>query len=436
MEKSYNNNLLNAAYTCWQQGFSRVTQRDRLKRYTYGDQWGDMITDKNGAYIREGDAITASGREPLTNNLIRRLVKTIVGRYRNMRLQQRDKNALPADVGQDNHLEELDARLLEEFLISGMAIQRVAREKRHGVEKVYIDNVSPKRLFVNNFSDARGNDIEMIGMLHDMSIHEVLERFGAHDRRRFDRLRTIFAVNDSNLSFPMNNTDVEFFAAPWGRCRVIEMWTLEAIESAKRNIVDISFAWRCRWLAPDGTLLASYFSPWPHKSHPFVLKFYPLIDGEVHPFVEDVIDQQRFINRLIVMVDKIMGASAKGVLLFPENQKPSGFGWDEISRRWSATDTIIPITGNGNIVPQQIHTTAGDCGAYNLLDIEMKLFGEVSGVSDALLGEKASGNEGNAMYQNRVNNSTIALADTFQSFNNFITQRDNKCRLISDYNAK
>lgn len=429
MEKTYAKELLEAAYGCWLNSAERRQQRDRLKRYTYGDQWGDTVSDSHGRWVREGDAIAASGREPLTNNLIRRLVKTIVGRYRNMRDEWRKETPVSAEIEDANQLDELDARLLEEFLISGMAIQRVAREVRHGVERVYIDNVSPDRVFMNHFTDSRSNDVEMVGMMHDMSIYDVLSRFGCSDRRRMDRLRGIFGAECATTR-PLAGDSIDFFVAQSGRCRVFEVWTLDAIESTRRGRTEITFAWRCRWLSPDGDVLASYFSPWKHHNHPFVVKFYPMTDGEVHPFVEDVLDQQRFINRLIVLIDKIMGASAKGVLLFPEEQKPQGFSWEEIGRRWSATDTIIPITGTHPIIPQQINTPANDCGAYRLLDIEMKLFGEVSGVSDALMGKEQSGNGGSALYESRVQNSTIALADTFQSFNSFIKLRDQKASVL------
>ena len=428
MEKAYNKRLIEAAYGCWLAGAGRLQRRERLKRYTYGDQWGDIIRDHDGRAVREGDAIAASGREPLTNNLIRRLVKTIVGRYRSLRPDWRKDNPLPGSIEEDNILDELDARLLEEFLISGMAVQRVARESRHGVERVYIDNVSPARLFLNRFTDPRGNDIEMVGMMHDMSIHEVLARFGGRSRRRMDYLRAIYGVDALQQSISADG--LEFFTAPAGRCRVFEMWTLDAIETTRRGMTEVTFAWRCRWLSPDGDLLDSYPSRWPHRSHPFIVKFYPMTDGEVHPFVEDVLDQQRFINRLIVLIDKIMGASAKGVLLFPVEQKPKDFSWEEIGRRWSATDTIIPITGRHSVVPSQVNTPAADCGAYKLLDIEMKLFNDVSGVSDALLGKDQGGNGGTALYESRVHNSTIALADIFESFNSFIKLRDAKAAVL------
>lgn len=426
-EKAYNTELLNGAFACWSAASWRLAQRTRLKRYTYGDQWGDLVRDAAGNTVREGDAIAAAGRKPLTNNLIRRLVKTIVGRYRSLRPEWRKD--FPADIDAANQLSELDARMLEEFLISGMAVQRVAHETRRGVTDLYVDNVSPARFFCNAFTDPRGTDIEMAGMMHDMSLAEVLSRFGGRDRRRMDALRRLFAATDA-AAFPVAHESTDFFVAPQGRCRVFELWTLEAIETSRRNIADISFAWRCRWLAPDGFTLASYFSPWPHRSHPFVVKFYPLTDGEVHPFVEDVLDQQRFINRLIVLIDKVMGASAKGVLLFPVDQLPRGFSWEDVAARWSATDSIIPITGRSPVIPQQINTPTGDSGAYRLLDIEMKLFNEASGVSDALLGNDSGGNGGQALYESRVRNSTIALQDTFESFNAFITARDSKIKTL------
>ena len=61
--------------------------------------------------------------------------------------------------------------------------------------------------------------------------------------------------------------------------------------------------WHCRFYAPGGELLDEYDSPYGHGMHPFMVKMYPLIDGEVHSFVEDVVDQQRYINRLITLMD-------------------------------------------------------------------------------------------------------------------------------------
>ena len=56
--------------------------RERNKKYTYGRQWDDVIIDENGQKMKEEDYIKAQGNVPLKNNLIRRLVRNVIGVYR------------------------------------------------------------------------------------------------------------------------------------------------------------------------------------------------------------------------------------------------------------------------------------------------------------------------------------------------------------------
>ena len=162
------------------------------------------------------------------------------------------------------------------------------------------------------------------------------------------------------------------------------------------------------------------------------MKFYPLVDGEVHSFVEDVIDQQRYINRLIVMIDHIMSTSAKGALLFPANQRHESMSWEQIAAQWAKSDSVKPYKpSGGNPPPQQIAANNTNIGAFELLSLEMKLFEDVSGVSGALMGKNASPATGSALYESQVKNATIALADIFESFNDFRTTRNEKAILSS-----
>ena len=48
--------------------------RERNKRYTYGDQWGDYVT-VDGKTMTEEEYIKSQGNVSLKNNLIRRLVR-------------------------------------------------------------------------------------------------------------------------------------------------------------------------------------------------------------------------------------------------------------------------------------------------------------------------------------------------------------------------
>ena len=424
-----NQQLIQAVHRAWQEAAPRRLSRQRFKRYTYGDQWGDTIRDRNGNLVTEADYIRSTGRQPLVNNLIRRLVKSLVGRKRTLDASR--PTLMPPDVAALNSVAELAARLFEEFLISGGAIQRKAPDARPAGAGVWIDNVSPDRFITGPFSDPRGHDVEMLAMLHDFSFPQLLARFGGGSPSRAKWLERTYAdVDRSWVSRPVTAADNSFFTCPdSSKCRVIELWTLDTVSAP--NGTPASFRWRCRWLSPAGDILAEHGAPDVAASHPFVFKFHPFTDGEVHSFVEDILDQQRYVNRLIVMIDKIMGTSAKGVLLFPENQKPTSFSWDDIVSSWTSTDGVIPITGRSNILPQQIVGNGADAGAHRLLELQLRLFQDISGVSEAFFGKSNSGTTGSALYESQVSNSIIALADIFDTFSELITRRDNRALALS-----
>lgn len=421
--------IFESARAAWQGAADFRRRRQRYKNYTYGNQWCDIVPDADGNSRVEEDILRESGKRPYVNNLIRQLVKTIVGRYRNICAEAA---IYSGNSGAElNSLAELDSRLLEEFLISGCAVQRIVSERRFNGTGVWIDNVDPRAFFVNPHRDPRGWDINLVGMLHDMSIAEVINRFAAGDRVRAAELRRIYDHDTGPASGGILGKDTAGcgdFLHPSAAesCRVVEVWTFDPHEPGAEESYSLDFRWHCRYFAPDGTVLDSFDSPFAHGSHPFALKLYPLTDGEVHPFVEDIIDQQRYINRLIVMIDHIMAASAKGVLLFPEDQLPKGVSWHDVQTCWALADGVIPITGRGTHLPQQVVTSAANSGAYQLLSLQMKLLENISGVGDALLGRNMPGSTGAELYDNQVKNATIALADIFETFTSFIKERDRK----------
>lgn len=459
-----------AALHAWQQAATLRAHRTRLKNYTYGNQWADPVRDDTGNWTTEGQMIAASGRKPLTNNLIRRMVKTIVGRYRATAQEngRYTKDSPPFTAA--NSLHELDARMLEEFLISGCAIQRIGM--RRPSSQPIIDNISPSDFFVNPHRDPRGNDIELIGVAHTLSLQEILRRFSPTDPLRARQIARIYQNLNKNSggSLPLGGNIPEgsstLLEAPPGMCRLIETWTLETTEqllchdpvNAKAYTVPTSQAthiqkanairratatpaiktrwkmtraWHYRFFTPTGHILAQGTSPYPHASHPFVIKLYPLTDGEIHPFVEDLIDQQRYINRLIVSIDHTMQSSAKGVLLYPVDQLPPGLDLAEVARRWSAPDGLIPINGRNSQMPAQVVTKNNDTAAYQLLALQMKLFEDVSGVTDAMMGKASASNAGANLYDAQVRNATIALADIFATFESFIDARDAKASTLT-----
>ena len=149
----------------------------------------------------------------------------------------------------------------------------------------------------------------------------------------------------------------------------------------------------------------------------------------MHSFVEDVIDQQRYVNRLIVMIDHILSSTAKGVLLFPVEQLPKDSDWESVADAWARCDGVIPITGIGSQMPTQVVTTGANSGAYQLLSLQMDLFEKISGVSEALAGRQVSPATGVSLYESQIKNATIALADLLETFISLIKTRNSAARL-------
>ena len=80
-------------------------------------------------------------------------------------------------------------------------------------------------------------------------------------------------------------------------------------------------------------------------------------------------------------------------------------------------------------MPHQVVTNTAQSGADQLLQLQLKLFQDVSGVGDALLGRSDSSATGAQMLNTQVANATAALADTFETFLSFTENRNTKARL-------
>jgi len=122
-----NEKVLQAAYNAWMSAGQMRRNMERNKNFTYGSQWGDIVKDQSGNLTTEYNMLIASGKEPITNNLMRQLVKSVVGRFRSM-IKDEAQDEEEASIKDFNLLDELDSRSLEEFLISGSCIQRVEQD--------------------------------------------------------------------------------------------------------------------------------------------------------------------------------------------------------------------------------------------------------------------------------------------------------------------
>ncbi|MDE5797094.1 MAG: hypothetical protein K2H75_08270, partial [Muribaculaceae bacterium] len=179
--------------------------------------------------------------------------------------------------------------------------------------------------------------------------------------------------------------------------------------------------WRYYYLSPNGMVLTSGDSPYHRFGHPYVIKAYPYIDGEVHSFVADIIDQQRYTNRLITLNDWMMRASAKGVLLFPEDALGRGMSLEDVADQWSRFNGVIPYRPRPGIpLPQQVSGSVGNLGITELLSVQMKMLEDISGVNAALQGRLDSGSVSGTLFNQQTQNSLTSLLDLLESFDTFV----------------
>lgn len=478
--------LMEAQYY-WSQMDDFRKDRERNKRYTYGFQWDDMIC-VDGKSMSEEEYIKSQGNVPLKNNLIRRLVRSVLGVYRSQSKEptctarDRDEQKLGETMStilqcnmQLNRMNDVYARTMEEFLISGFIVHRKSYGWRNGKEDCWTDYVQPNNFFIdNNMRDFRGWDVSVLGEVHDISFGQLCEQF-ASSPQEYRQLRDIYkwaARKDYIATYAerfgysrLENYDFLFTSEP-GRCRVIEIWRKEQkpryrchdyqngdifkideedyaqvvlTENEERMRMAkeagmpedevplikatwfVDDYWYFYYLSPFGDILREGETPYEHGSHPYVFKAYPFIDGEIHSFVADVIDQQRYTNRLITLYDWIMRASAKGVLMMPEDCLPDGVSIDDIAESWTEFNGVIVYKpSKSGKVPEQVANNSTNIGIAELLNMQLKFFEDISGVTGALQGKPGYTGESASHYNQQTENATKSLLDLLECFSCFV----------------
>ena len=474
----------------WQAMEAFRQDRERNKKYTYGKQWDDYICIE-GKMVKEEDYIKSQGNVALKNNLIRRMVQAVLGVYRSQAKEptctarDRDEQKYGETMStvlqcnmQLNRMTEINARCMEEFLISGFVVQRKWYGWRENKLDCWTDYVQPNNFFIdNNMRDFRGWDVSCLGEVHDVSFESLCERF-AHNTADYERLANIYkqardkatiGATYDYFGYPLQGYYDFLVPRDITRCRVIEVWRKESkpryrchdvnngdvfkidtedfeelVGSVNRermreaqelgmsmdDVPLIQYEWfmDSYWyyycLTPFGDILEEGETPYEHKSHPYVFKAYPFIDGEIHSFVSNVIDQQRYTNRLITMYDWIMRASAKGVLLFPEECLPKGMSMDDVADEWARFNGVIMIKQpkTGSALPQQIANNCTQIGISELLNMQLKFFEDISGVNGALQGKPGYSGMSASLYNQQAQNATTSLLDLLETFSSFIRE--------------
>ena len=399
---------------------------------------------------------------------------------------------------QTTEMQDLLNHAIKDYLQGGqMFVRESWEDKELEMPDAWTELMEPDHMFFECGSDPRHNDLSLIGVLHDVSREDLYQKFAREEYGlTIKDLDTIFDIEDpyeheggyefndekalANLSFDYSNKCRHYV-------RVIEVWTTETkprlqcfdpIATSGNNAyfrIDLDDTamiaklrsdnnkrkqqydemgipederayikswevadkyWYYTYMSPDGTILCQGETPYDYKSHPFTMKLYPYINGEIHPFLANVIDQQRYINRLIVMNDMALRSSFKGFKMIPTTvlggKSPEQFM--EQAVEYDGYIFYTPKRTMPNVKPEIITSSAVNIGTNELLQIELNLIREVTNVSGALQGKTPSAGTSAARYAQESQNATTSLFTILSDMEVF-TERlaTKKCMTIQQF---
>ena len=246
--------------------------RAECKNYSYGRQYSKQIV-VNGRKMTKEDYLAEKGIPALQTNILGKIKRVVQGQFRLNDTgpvcnapDPNEKNASEAwsvllkQNMKLNRRSELDARIFEEFLISGLAVMKVSWGFNRGKLDVWTDYVNPNFVFFPDSLDFFLEDIRYCGMIHSFDFQQVLELF-SHSDQDDERLKEIYTWSRDKdylssefardkRTFNIEDTDF-FFPSEYGKCRVIELWTRER---------------RRAWYCDDPQAPEPYFIPYDQEA--------------------------------------------------------------------------------------------------------------------------------------------------------------------------
>lgn len=388
-----------------------------------------------------------------------------------------------------NRINRLDIAALIELCLAGVVCVKVrydfwsTKNRRDGK----LDLVNINRLFYNaDTEDVRLFDLRRVGELHDYTFSDLVRYFAAgpgdvealtriygacRDREQLESVYGGQGGQLRNLSFLVPGDAAKY--------RVIEAWEkvgrwvlychdyadgteevhtdlkmadVEAINARRIEAgtaagllpedVKLVFAaeqyeyfWRVRYLTPNGHCLREEETPFEHQEHPYIIMTLPPVDGRYRGVLSDIIDLQRTVNRLLSMLDFIIGSSAKGLLMVPEECLPQDMTLEDFSREYVKANGVVLIRkGAGDKLPRQISTNGTNVGAWELLNMELNVMQQITGLSGAVQGQAARAGTPSSLYAQETSNSLTNYAMLYECFSLYCKERDEKLlKVIMQY---
>lgn len=244
--------LLLRCNTLWDNLTEFRERRARAIRFTYDDQWGDLI-QVNGKTMTMRQYIQRQGNAVIQTNQIKNKVETIVGVFEKERNEPfcsaRDRKeqgygllmteALKANCDK-NGMTNLYSLFMMDINLGGLAAARESYDDVSGPERKldsWTRYCNPNHLFFDSeMCDPLFRDMTIIGQFFDMAFEDVCATY-AHSEKDYAILKSVYHYQ----STPFRHEPAEeitdkheekylSFLQPsdHSKCRVFEIWTKES----------------------------------------------------------------------------------------------------------------------------------------------------------------------------------------------------------------
>lgn len=398
-------------------------------------------------------------------------------------------NALQANW-QNNMMPDLLVSEMEEMLYGGMSVVMEEWTTINGVEDAYTFVIEPSHFYFESAGiDPLHRDVELIGHFEDYSLGALAARF-ARSKYDYKQLEYIYAPYIARQqSILPNGQQTDKLKDPYwdvsdrDMCRVYHVWTkehklryrckdimdfdqplyriepeqlplvtaenearlaqAEAAGMAREDVPLIEYTpvfdtyWHYQALAPGGLILEEYDSPYEHGSHPYTFKIYEYVNGDVIPYMSPVIDQQRYINRLVTLFDIVIQASAKGITMIPKSCVPETMTEAEFARSIRETGNFIfydDKEGRNMNKPEVVVSNTNMTGITDMLQLQLGFIPDITSVSEALQGKTAKSGTSASRYALESQNSTTSVSALLLKFGSFEQQvAEKKMQVIHQY---
>lgn len=378
----------------------------------------------------------------------------------------------------NNEMKDLLEGEFFQMIVGGTSIVKEVWAEQDGIDDSYTYKVDLGHAFWEaEGTDPRHWDISMIGEFRDYTIGELAATF-AESEYDYNQLLEIYKPYLSQLA-TIHKTRNDYSEGSWNYpmttnlCRVYEIWTKEhkpgirckdimnteqplyhidprdlpniQAENERRialgreqGIADddiplieykgkglgykIYEYWHYWALTPDGRILVDYDSPFEHGSHPYTIKMHLYVNGRTTPFISCIIDQQRYINRLITLNDLLINSSIKNLKMIPKDLIPKGMSQREFARQAVELDGWVfyePQNRMTNAEPKVITQNAINIGIHELLQVQLSSINDITNVHGALQGKAPNAGTSAQLYLMESQNATTSIATLLNKFSRF-----------------